>query len=107
MKKYVARMNYSTKTVFVDKKLKYQPYAQAGVRKYENGTIQLISYVTTVCETSSDGWLSCTGTYSQTTRTHIGSFLKEYAPTFNYYTAKRIYENDERINIYTGEIEKL
>lgn len=88
---------------FVDKRLAYQPSAQAGVIIDDNG-IHLISYTTLVCTINKNGYLSCTGTYSQTTRRHIGSFLKEYAPNLCYYDAKRCYEKGEKINIHTGEI---
>jgi len=92
------------------KKLTAMPYAQAHVEIMDNGDIYLFSYVTMVCELTSDGWLTCTGTYSQTTRKHIGAFMREYVEWPNgergdYYTAKHCYENGYRLNINTGEIE--
>lgn len=90
----------------VDKRLKYQPYAQAGVIIDRFGT-HLISYTTLVCTIDNDGYLTCTGTYSNTTRKHIGSFLKEYAPNVNYYDAKKCYEKNVSINIYTGEVKEI
>ena len=90
--------------VSVTKRLDRQPYAQAGIIIHDDGRKDLISYSTLVCTVDKDGWLTCTGTYSQTTRKHIGSFMHEVAPNFSYYTAKRCYENDEAINIYTGEV---
>ena len=90
----------------VNQRLKYQPYAQAGVIFDNNGT-HLISYTTLVCTIDNQGWLTCTGTYSNTTRRHIGSFLREFAPNLNYYDAKKAYENNHKINIYTSEIVSL
>ena len=88
------------------KKLKYCPYGQAYVTVDENGAISLVSYSTTVIVIDPMGWLTCTGTYSATTRKHIGAFMKEYT-NMNYYTAKDAYLNNYTINIYTGEIIKL
>lgn len=90
----------------VHKRLDRQPYAQAGVIFDNHGT-HLISYTTLVCTIDKDGWLSCTGTYSATTRKHIGSFLKEFAPNMCYYDAKACYEKGHKINIHTGEIVSL
>lgn len=94
------------------KKLSAMPYAQAHVEIDEDGNIYLYSYVTLVCELTHDGWLTCTGTYSQTTRKHIGAFMKEYVSYPNgergsYYEAKDCYINDYRFNVQTGEIESL
>lgn len=88
------------------KKLKYCPYGQAYVTVDENGAISLVSYRTTVIVIDPMGWLTCSGTYSATTRKHIGAFMKEYT-NMNYYTAKDAYLNNSAINIYTGEIIKL
>lgn len=93
------------------KKLAYMPYAQAHVEIDEHGNIYLFSYVTLVCAIE-DGWLSCTGTYSQTTRKHIGAFMREYVTWPNgdrgdYYTAKHCYEGNYKLNLETGEIEEL
>lgn len=94
------------------KKLSAMPYAQAHVEIDNNNNIHLFSYVTLVCTITEDGWLTCTGTYSQTTRRHIGAFMREYVEWPNgergdYYTAKRCYEGNYRFNIYTGEVEDL
>lgn len=94
------------KVQFVDKRLSLMPSAQAGVIFDNHGT-HLISYTTLVCTIDPEGWLSCTGTYSQTTRRHIGQFLKEYAPSMTYYDAKRCYENSCMVNIHTGEVVDL
>jgi hypothetical protein len=79
------------------------PYAQATVRKYEDGTIVLQSYSTAVAYIEPDGRLYIRGLYSATTRRHIGAFVKEYA-NLDYQTAKRIYEDGYGYNIHTGEI---
>lgn len=94
------------------KKLSAMPYAQAHVEIDDNGNIYLVSYVTHVCTLTVDGWLDCTGTYSQTTRKHIGAFMREYVkyPNGNrgcYHDAKICYENNIRLNIYTGEVEGI
>lgn len=88
------------------KKLKYCPHGQAYVTVDEHGAISLVSYSTTVIVIDPMGWLTCSGTYSATTRRHIGAFMKEYT-NMNYYTAKDAYLNNYAINIYTGEIIKL
>ncbi len=83
--------------------LSAMPYAQATVRKYEDGTIVLQSYSTAVAYIEPDGRLYIRGLYSATTRRHIGAFVKEYA-NLTYQTAKRIYEDGYGYNIHTGEI---
>ena len=93
--------------VTVTKRLDFQPYAQAGINIHNDGRKDLISYSTLVCTVDKNGWLTCRGLYSQTTRKHISSFIREVAPNLSYYDAKRCYENDEAINIYTGEIISL
>ena len=93
--------------VSVTKRLDFQPYAQAGINIHNDGSKDLISYSTRVCTVDKDGWLTCRGLYSQTTRRHISSFIREVASNLSYYDAKRCYENDEAINIYTGEIISL
>lgn len=94
------------------KKLSRMPYAQAHVEIDKDGNIILFSYITAVIFLSKDGWLECTGTYSQTTRKHIGAFMREYVTYPNgecgeYHTAKAAYMGNYRINIYTGECEDL
>lgn len=95
---------YDGRTVNVDAKLRLMPAAQCGVRWTKDGTIQFISYTTLVCTIDPEGWLTCTGTYSPTTRKQIGRFLSEYAPNLCYYDAKYCYEHNVRMNINTGEI---
>lgn len=98
------RNGYATVVVSYDCVLKFAPNAQCGVVLSDDGSIHFISYTTRVITIDKEGWIECTGTYSQTTRKQIGKFLKEYAPAFNYYTMKQIAETGERINLYTGEI---
>lgn len=82
--------------------LKFMPYAQATVIISEKNDITLRSYKTDVVIIS-DGWMSCTGTYSQTTRKHISAFMKEF--NFgDYFLAKKLYQENIKMNIYTGEI---
>ena len=87
------------KTVYT---LKAMPYAQAKVFRHCANTISLVSYQTTVAEIK-NGWLVVYGLYSQTTRRHIGAFVKEYA-NLPYATAKMLYERRQAYNIYTGEV---
>ena len=89
--------------VEVDTKLKSMPYAQCGVRFDAHGGIEFISYNTSVITIDPMGWLTCTGTYSQTTRKQIGRFLSEYTANITYQDAKRCYELNKTINIYTRE----
>ena len=83
------------------KKLTNHPYAQCEIITTEN-TIACKSYQTIVA-TIENGWLRVYGLYSATTRRHIGAFVKEYA-NLTYQTAKQLYEDDFKYNIYTGEI---
>lgn len=92
------------------KKLSAMPYAQAHVEIDEAGNIHLFSYVTRVASII-DGWLEVYGLYSQTTRRHIGAFMKEYIEWPNgsrgsYQDAKSLYELGCRMLLATGEIEE-
>jgi len=94
--------------VYVDEKLDAMPYAQAGVRfrKY-NGAVEmvLVSYLTDVIIVRA-GLLACTGTYSATTRKHIGAFMREYFGA-SYYDAKKAYELNACYQVDTGRYLKL
>ena len=82
--------------------LKTMPYAQATVIISEKNDIILRSYSTNVVIISDD-WMTCTGTYSQTTRKHISAFMREF--NFgDYFLAKKLYTDNLKMNIYTGEI---
>lgn len=98
------RNGYSTVCMTYDRALREMPHAQCGVVLSDDGSIHFISYTTRVITIDKEGWIECTGTYSQTTRKQIGKFLKEYAPAFDYYAMKQIAGTGERINLYTGEI---
>lgn len=86
------------------KKLSDHVYSQCHVEIAPNGEISFFSYVTLVCHIDAEGWLECTGTYSQTTRKQIGWFLKEYAPTMTYQMVKQCVADKMIINIHTGEV---
>lgn len=96
-----------TVEVEVDARLKSMPHAQCGVRFDKHGCIEFVSYSTTVITIDPEGWLVCTGTYSQTTRKQIGKFLAEYAPQISYQDVKRCYENNCMVNIHTLAIAEL
>lgn len=90
-------------------KLQSMPYASAHVEKHGDGSMDLISYWTRVISIDKDGWLECTGTYSATTRKHIGAFMRNEVSklsghNLSYYTAKQCYEDNIKMNIYTGEV---
>jgi polar amino acid transport system ATP-binding protein len=51
------------------------PYAQAKILRFEDGTVQLMSYATVVATVDRDGWLEIHGLYSMTTRKPIGAFM--------------------------------
>ena len=85
--------------------LKSMPYAQARVREWNCGDVDLVSYETTVILVR-DGWLECTGVYSKTTMRHIGKFMREF--NFgDYFTARDLYKNNLKMNIYTGEVKSV
>ena len=94
---------YFAKTVTYDKNLAYCPNGSCGVIFNDDG-VHLVSYTTLVCSINNNNFLTCTGTYSATTRKHIGAFLKEFAPNLCYQNAKTCYEKNVAMNINTGEI---
>lgn len=83
------------------KKFNSHPYANCEIITLPNG-LALKSY-STIAATIEDGWLKINGLYSATTRRHISWFAKEYA-NLEYRTAKRLYTDGYRYNIFTGEI---
>lgn len=90
------------------KKLTAMPYAQAHVEIDNQNNKNLFSYVTLVANITDDGWLSVFGLHSMTTRKHISAFVKEYSNgVLDYSNAKAAFEDNYRINIYTGEIQGL
>ena len=62
------------------------------------------SYKTVAASLDEEGFLSVTCLCSATTRKQVSWFLKEYAPMVSYQIAKILYNNNEAVNIYTGEI---
>ena len=84
------------------KKLSAMPYAQAHIKKDDNGNIHLFSYVTLVATLTKSGWLTVFGLYSQTTRKHISAFAKEYGLTFQHFKEYAGAEFD--FNTDTGEV---
>jgi hypothetical protein len=53
------------------------------MRIYEDvndGSLILWSYATMVIKVDREGWLHCSGLYSQTTARHIRTFLANFAP---------------------------
>ena len=89
-------MNYTTKSNNGHK------YASTYVRIFEDNTVQLVSYTTTVIEITPDGWLHINGLYSMTTIKHIGWFMRERGMT--YQMAKQLLMDHKDMNIYTGEV---
>lgn len=89
------------------RKLERMPYAQAHVEIDCYGSITLVSYETDVINIDPQGWLTCSGTYSQTTRKHISAFMREYAPNYTYKDAKAAFERNFTFNVYTGEVQYL
>lgn len=88
--------------------LEHMPHAQAGITHVDRDGESydlLISYTTPVAWVNNDGWYGCNGTYSVTTRKHIGAFAKEYGLT--YYDFKTAFEGGIEINRYTGEVRSL
>ena len=109
--KYIAheRWNsmYRNTEVYVDRKLKYMPYAEAGVRIHEDSSISLVSFATTVITIDSDGFLTSHGIYGKCTGRHITAFLREYAPQITYNIVKLSWKEHFAINIETGETKDL
>lgn len=91
-----------TTTIYTKRPLKNMPYAQATVIISGNNDITLRSYATDVIIISG-GWMTCTGTYSQTTRKHISAFMREFG-FGDYFLAKRLFTENLKMNIYTGEV---
>lgn len=88
------------KRVTVDKRLSGMEYAQAGII-YEPACEFLVSYETIVAELAADGWLTVYALFSATTRKHLSRWGRLHG--VDYYTLKRLYEQEKSLNIYTGE----
>jgi hypothetical protein len=88
------------------KKLSAIPYGNAFVEIDEdNNCIYLWSYRTLVCKLENN-WLTVNGLYSMTTRRHIGAFMREYCNS-NYQMAKQLYNDGYRLDITTGEVQRV
>lgn len=83
------------------RKLSAHPYAQCEII-IAPAYAACKSY-NTIVATIDEGWLTIHGLYSQTTRRHIGAFVKEYA-NLSYQIARMLYEDRCKYNIYTGEV---
>lgn len=80
-------------------------YAATHVRIFDDNTVQLVSYTTVVIEITPDGWMTVNGLYSRTTIKHIGWFMRERDMT--YQLAKQLYNDNMKMNVYTGEIKAV
>lgn len=89
------------------KKLTYHPYSQCYVSIDPKVGVHFYSYRTLVITIDVDGWLTCYGLYSATTRKQICWFMREYCSPLSYHDAKRCYYHDIQINIHTGEIRQV
>ena len=87
------------------KKLTDHRYSQCHV-EITAAAIHFFSYSTLVCSIE-DGWLTCSGLYSMTTRKQIGWFLKEYAPRITFQMVRQCVEDNTMIYVETGEIVPL
>lgn len=72
---------------------KFDDHKAASAWIYEDEKeVSLISYTTRVVtmKKGKDRKVECTGTYSATTRKHIGWFVREFMPDLSYYSMKEI-----------------
>lgn len=106
MYKYIAheRIGYFGKdtAMTVDKPLADHESAQAGVKFGVDGSIELWSYATHVCTIKGD-YVYCYYNGTQTTRKHIGWFMREYANSY-YQVAKMSAVSGKWVNFKTGEV---
>lgn len=89
------------------KKLTDHTYSQCHVEIDGMGGIRFISYTTEVITISPEGWLTCHGLYSPTTRKQIGWFMSEYCRPLTFHDVKRCYCDNIQINTHTGEIRNV
>lgn len=82
-------------------RLKNHKYANAHIRRYSDGIIQLWSYSTMVLEYNiRDKTIFCSGLYSMTTRRHIGWFMNQFFNNkYNYHDTKYICNNNASLLI--------
>ena len=84
------------------KKVAGHEKAQAKVNYYEDGSMELVSYRTTVATVDAAGWIHVNGLYSRTTIKHLGWFAKMLGTS--YQTLKTLLMDQNEMNYYTGEI---
>ena len=84
--------------------MKFQGHEQAAatINYYEDGSMALVSYSTTVATVDAEGWLHINGLYSRTTIKHIGWFAKLLGITYS--LCKQLLQDEKDMNIHTGEI---
>ena len=92
---------YFIKTVTYDERLEFCPYGSCGKVYTADGDVVLVSYTTSVAGVDHNGFAWCNGTYSATTRKHIGAFAKEYGLTYQDF--KAMCNGDFVMNVETGE----
>ena len=106
MHKYIAheQIGYFCRDteMIVDEPLSGHESAQAGVRFAPDGTIQLWSYATHVCDIKGD-FVYCYFNGTATTRKHIGWFMWEYAKSY-YEHAKLSADTGMWVNFKTREL---
>lgn len=71
------------------------------IYQYRDGSTRLYSYGTLVLKTSRDGYIICTGTYSNTTRRHINTYLANFADGLTLNDLKDIIGTPYAINTKT------
>lgn len=110
MATYIAHVNYGVWSknvrVHVDRRLKEHKSAQCGV-SFQRGITYFYSYSTLAATIDNEGFLCIHCVFSRTTLTQIQWFIREYCPHVGHLAfdeIKRMYENREHLNIYTGEI---
>lgn len=86
------------------KSMKFEGHkkAAAKINLYDDGSMELVSYKTTVITVDPEGWLHIENTYSMTTIKHIGWFAKMVGTS--YQTLKSLIVDHKDMNISTGEV---
>ena len=92
------------------KRLKYMPYAQAGIEDnypYDVPEVILWSYQTRVVKVVRGHWISCSGLYSMTTRKHISAFMREFFPELGFQLIKKLAGTGMEYDTETGEVREI
>ena len=90
------------------KNVKFQDHKQAQAHKLvddKGRARKLVSYNTTVIDIDENGWMVVHGLYSATTIRHIGWFMRELG--YSYFTAKKLYMDNLKMNLFTGEVKAV